>query len=60
MNDLHEATKIFAVFEYFLYRKKIYFIRATNLIKYILLQAIKGVGKQLFSKNKLQPSQFQE
>ncbi len=56
MNDLHEATKVFAVFDYFMYRKKIYFICATNLIKYILLQAIIGVGKQLFLKNKLQQS----
>ena len=56
MNDLHEATRVLAVFDYFLYRKKIYFICATNLIKYILLQAIKGVGKQLFLKNKGQQS----
>lgn len=27
---------------------------ATKLIKYILLQATKGVGKQLFLRNKLQ------
>ncbi len=57
--DLQEATKVLPVFDFFLYRKKIYLIRATNLIKYILLQAIKGVGKQLFLKNKLQESLFQ-